>query len=487
MNSRSLKENKFDISMHLLRRITFIFIFFGFACFSSSVSAQDENKKALTYENFIEIVRLHHPIANQAELQPRMGDAVLLSNRGNFDPIIYRQTDEKYFNNIRYFGIMQSGIKIPTILGIEFYGGLDQSGGAYLNPDKTLPQSGLAFAGVSLPIGEGLIMNKRRADLEKAKLFLKAAHFEKQLMLNELIYDAAEAYWDWFVAFNVKEIYKNALILAINRKEFVKKSALLGDMPYIDTTEATIQVQNLQFNLLQSEIEYYNASALLSTFLWLDGNTPLLLDSSNIPNYFTNEKSNSTDSNILNAMESLLIAHPKMEQVRLRIKELQVEKRYRQNLMLPTLNLKYNAINEPVGNNPFTNYSSNNFTWGIQFAMPILVRKERGDLRQTNLHIQQMELDSGLFMQQLRFHALANLNNWKNTNEQSILYRQTVSEHFTLLLGERRKFEEGESSVFMVNTREINYINAQINLVNVIGKNRKAVASSLYSLGISGI
>ena len=454
---------------------------------SSFHSAQNINSKVLTYENFIDIVRLHHPISFQAELQPKIGDAVVLSNRGNFDPIIYHQTDEKFFNNIRYYGIVQSGIRIPTILGIDLYAGIDQAGGTYLNPENNLPQAGLAYAGVSLPISQGLFINKRRTDLQKAKIFRKAAKFEKQLMLNELIYDATQAYWDWFVAYNIREIYKNALSLANERKEFVTKTAQLGDMPFIDTTEATIQVQNLQFNLIQSNNELYDATAFLSTYLWLDGNTPLLIDSSNIPNLFINEANIDVDSSIVKNMMSLLYSHPKMEQVRLKINEKQIERRFHQNLLLPTLNIKYNAINEPVGNNLFANYSNNNYTWGIQFSMPILLRKERGDLRQTNLQIQQLELDSGLFLQHLKFHVLTNLNNWGNTSQQSLLYRQTVIEYYTLLEGERRKFEGGESSIFMVNTREINYINAQIKLVDVISKNRKSVVSSLYSLGILGI
>lgn len=52
-----------------------------------------------------------------------------------------------------------------------------------------------------------------------------------------------------------------------------------------------------------------------------------------------------------------------------------------------------------------------------------------------------------------------------------------------LLQGERRKFEVGESSIFMVNTREIAYINAQIKLIEFINKNQQSALSTYYAYG----
>jgi hypothetical protein len=52
------------------------------------------------------------------------------------------------------------------------------------------------------------------------------------------------------------------------------------------------------------------------------------------------------------------------------------------------------------------------------------------------------------------------------------------------LEGEQNKFSAGESSLFMVNSRELGYINAQIKYLELLTKNRKAVLGTEYSLGV---
>jgi outer membrane protein TolC len=52
-----------------------------------------------------------------------------------------------------------------------------------------------------------------------------------------------------------------------------------------------------------------------------------------------------------------------------------------------------------------------------------------------------------------------------------------------MLQGERRKFEEGESSLFLVNSRETSLINAEVKLIELLGKYQKAQAGLIMALG----
>jgi outer membrane protein TolC len=52
-----------------------------------------------------------------------------------------------------------------------------------------------------------------------------------------------------------------------------------------------------------------------------------------------------------------------------------------------------------------------------------------------------------------------------------------------LLQGEKRKFEEGESSLFLVNSRETSLITAEIKLISLLGKYQKAKAGLLMAIG----
>jgi hypothetical protein len=46
----------------------------------------------------------------------------------------------------------------------------EQNEGYYLNPENTVPNTGLASIGISVPLGQGLFINQRMADLRKAKM-----------------------------------------------------------------------------------------------------------------------------------------------------------------------------------------------------------------------------------------------------------------------------------------------------------------------------
>ena len=68
-------------------------------------------------------------------------------------------------------------------------------------------------------------------------------------------------------------------------------------------------------------------------------------------------------------------------------------------------------------------------------------------------------------------------------NEQLLSYQQTVAGYEKLLAAENTLFETGESSLFLVNTRESNMINARLKLVDIQTKQQKSVLMLKYNMG----
>ena len=60
---------------------------------------------------------------------------------------------------------------------------------------------------------------------------------------------------------------------------------------------------------------------------------------------------------------------------------------------------------------------------------------------------------------------------------------KTVKDYSSLLEGERTMFDAGESSLFMINSRESAYINSRIKLIQLVSKNQVANAKVKYALG----
>ena len=252
-------------------RLIFTLIFSGL----SLVSLAQADSSVLSFESFISLVKNHHPVALQAEIKAEMGLANLRSARGNFDPKLQADLAQKYFEDKEYYDLGEGKLKIPTWFGIELEGGYERNEGQFLNPENTVPASGLWFAGISVPVGEGLFIDERRASLRKAQAMVKQNEAERDALLNELLMNAGYAYWDWFNAYYNLKIYEEALVVTQQRLDAVKLGAELGDRPDIDTLEAGIQQQNRELNLQQAQLEYRNATAFLSIYLWQEGVIPV--------------------------------------------------------------------------------------------------------------------------------------------------------------------------------------------------------------------
>ena len=464
---------------HLTHTIPFLLLIVGTG-FTQEI---DTAGTVLGFYDFMEIVKNHHPVARQANLRPAEGEAAIQSARGAFDPMAYTGIDQKYFKDDQYYSLINAGVKVPTWFGIEVAAGFDKNRGQFLNPEATVPDVGLWYAGLSLPLGKGLFIDKRRAELEKAKLFSESTFAEQEVIMNKLLFDAGKVYWDWFNAYYVMEVFEEAFELADIRYRAVKREATLGDAAPVDTLEAGIQLQNRILSLQQSKLDFANATQVLTVHLWLDGIAPVELAPDVRPDRFDEISINRDDAYFLVEADSLVSSHPLLVQSRLKIEQLDVERRLRREFLKPDLNLKYNAISAPVNGNPFPEYTINDYTWGVEFKMPLFLRKERGDLKLAEIDIANAEFDLAAKTQNIRADIEIALNQWHTTDDQILLYTRTVQDYLQLLEAERILFNLGESSLFLVNSREVGYISARIKLVELMSKNRKAQLSVRYSLG----
>ncbi|MCC6817838.1 MAG: TolC family protein [Bacteroidia bacterium] len=445
-----------------------------------TIAFAEQDSMVLSSERFLNLVRLYHPVGKQAELIQMSGDATMLKARGGFDPKLSFSNNQKYYNETNYFNMMSGGISIPTLFGLEFKGGMDRNNGAYINPENNLPSAGLAYAGVTLTLGQGLLIDERRMSLRQAELFQKSSKAERILMINDLLFEAGKYYWEWYAAYHNYAIYKDAFKAAQERLESVKLSSQLGDRPYIDTLEAFIQVNERQFSLIQSEMEYKNKSIQLSYYLWDENGQPLQLD----PRVKAPEVQTIIESDALTLPDTgVWRSHPMLQVVDLKIQTLIVERQWKREQLKPILNLNYQPY---LSSNTLNTYSMNDYKFGIGFKMPVLLRKERGDLKITNFKLMQATWDRSLKTQQLWNYNMTAMNEFNYTFELINQYRGTVQAYSVLLDAERNIFTIGESSLFMINSREMSYISAKIKLIDVIVKNKKAELNVLYMSGILG-
>ena len=75
-------------------------------------------------------------------------------------------------------------------------------------------------------------------------------------------------------------------------------------------------------------------------------------------------------------------------------------------------------------------------------------------------------------------------NELKVLEQQTLLFSQLVKNYDALLTAEKRNFDAGESSLFLVNAREMALIDAQTKQIEIQAKFNKAKAGVLWAIGV---
>ncbi|MFT4522064.1 MAG: outer membrane protein TolC [Bacteroidia bacterium] len=455
----------------------------------NTLSAQNlhaDSSVVLNYNDFIDLVLLEHPVSKQADLQIEKGKAAVMAARGGFDPKLTSTFNQKQFENIHYYTYSESNLSVNTPFGLEVKTGFEQNSGAYINPENTTPMGGLVKIGVSLPIGRGLFIDGERTERNLALLYEENTDFQRSLIRNTLVLEAGMSYWKWFNAHHVLKSYQEAYSAARFRFEGVRREVILGDRAAIDSVEANIQL-NQRLVMLESALNNLeNAKREVAAFLWVNDQPDLTHLNQIQP---MSQESILMVSNYLyrsQKIDSNLSMHPYFLQLQNKMAQLEVQVRWKKEQLKPNLNINYNAINEPVGNQMIAGFSPNNYMVGLQFSTSLFLRKERGELQLAKLKLQETALELDNFSYNIYNSALIAINNLKLAEEQLQTSSQILMDYEILLNAERRLFFAGESSLFLVNMREQGYINAQVKQLEWLSKKEQSLLYAAYAMGVLG-
>ena len=409
----------------------------------------------------------------------------MLKARGGFDPKIEIDFDRKKFKDIEYYDQLNSTFKIPTWYGVELKANFEQNNGQFLNPSLNVPNDGLYSAGVSLSLAQGLLINDRIAALKKAKIFVKQSQADRELLINNIIVEASKAYFELLQATNDQKIYTNFLDNAQDRLKAIERSVEEGDKAAIDITEARITFQNRKLELEAVKLNGRKASLKVSNFLWLN-EIPLQLEEKVSPKSLEIE----ILENILNINSFLNNRipnenHPKLLSLQAKIDGLEVERKLKKNNLLPKVDLQYNYLSEDYDR--LNSFNTTNYKAFLNLSFPLFMRKERGNLKLTNYKIQDAEFEQDITILELTNKLNAIRFEINSLSEQVQIIEDIVIDYETLVSAEERKFSLGESSLFLINSREQKLIDARLKENSLFTKQLKSYVSYFNVLGLADI
>ncbi|WP_185097243.1 TolC family protein [Chryseobacterium sp. Leaf180] len=427
--------------------------------FSGLVFGQDSLK--LSQPEFLSIVKKYHPLAYKYRLQNKIAESEITRARANFDPVLSGKLGEKNIDGERYYEQRNLGLEIPTWYGIELNGSYNYLDGERLSNSDT--RGGLAQFGITIPLAKNLLYDKRRALLDQAKFALKMTEAEQTVLTNDLFLDAENAYWDWVKNFEIYKIQKRSVEINLKRLRLTKRTYELGERPAIDTVEASSQLLSFQLQERDAFINFVKSTQNLQLYLWQDGQeffpvAELIFPADNLeenPGYsdyeFLAEKirTRNLDSN------ASLQYYFQKENI------LESEKRLKWQSFLPKIDFSYNFFNKENYRADYLPLFDNNFQYGLKLEIPVFLRQARADYQIAKFKIEQNRQDFRLKEREIKTKVETYVNEIYNYKTQIDFSTENLINYSRLLNAEEIRYNNGESSLFLINSRENKLIEAQ--------------------------
>ncbi len=440
-------------------------------------------QKTLSSTEFWQIVQNYHPVVKQTLIEIKQSNASLTIAQGAFDPVLQHYSTQKTLDGKNYLDYHAPSLSIPTWYGIEFSAGIENIQGSRLDPSQTVGQT--SYLGVQIPLAKNLLMDKRRAALQQAKILQKMAIQDQRSELNNLLRDAMESYIAWVRSYQVMQLVQANYVNASKRFDMVRKSLEFGDRPAVDTLEALTQKQTFENLLAAKSMEYLNAKLSLSAYLWNAKTRPVDLADDVFP--APNEEIRlleNADLNLESLLEKAMQNHPELNNYRNKLDVLGIEKKLKFQSLLPKLDVSYNHLSKGGPSLYGATFLENNYKYGVKFELPLRLSEGRGAYQAAKLKLENEQLNLNQKQVQVEIKIRNYYNQFETLKKQIRTQESALTNYQSLVNAEEKRFENGESSLFLINSREMKSLEAAEKLADLKAYLQKTTFALQASAGI---
>ncbi|WP_312075475.1 TolC family protein [Chryseobacterium sp.] len=427
--------------------------------------AQDSLK--ISAAEFINVVKNYHPLALKYQLQNRLAEQEITRARGGFDPVLAGKLGEKNIDGTKYYEQKNIELGIPTWYGIDVHGSYNHLDGKKLNNSDT--KGGLYQFGVTVPLAKNLLYDKRRAMLDQAKFGLKMTEAEQAVLTNELLLEAENTYWEWVQNYEIYKLKSEIVDINKERLKLTRKTFEFGEKPAIDTIEALSQLQSFELQQRDAFLSFVKSTQQLQLYLWKDNQqfyeiSAMIYPSDNLAEHLAYSDFefliNDVESRQINSHQSILYYNQKQN-------ILESERRLKWQSFLPKIDFTYNFFNKENYSADFLPLFDNNFQYGLKLEIPVFQREARANYQMAKIKLNQNQLDTNIKIRELDVKIETYKNEIQNYHTQIDLSRENLQNYRKLLYAEETRYSNGESSLFLINSRENKVIEAQEKFISI--------------------
>jgi len=464
--------------MRKMKKNSAIIFLLSFVIFN--LTGYTQNDVILTYDAYLKNVVENNPLSKKADNVKKFGELQYKASKGNFDPFVSGSYDNKNFNGTNYYSILNAGVKVPLFTEQNLKIGYEYGVGANVNPEQYTSSYGLPYIGLEVGLLQGMLIDYRRADLLKAKEYVNYYSAEKNIQMNGLLYESSIKYFDWL--FSLKQLSLNNYFVELAKQRLlgIESLASVGERAAMDTIEAAILYQSRLLDLQSAQIDIQKQNNDLAMFNWDVNGAPQVViytTSDSIDVYYNRAK-----NGIIKQLYQDSTSNPIIDKYTSVQKVLSIEARLKKEMIKPKLNVNYNMLSyNPNSYSPV--YSQNNYKWGVDLSFPLLLRKSRNEYKMAKVSSQNnlFELANKTNELDYKLNALKQtiniLSGQLQNAERSVKYNRQLVE------AEKLKFNNGESSLFILNARENKWLESELKFVDYKYKFIKTSISIIYLKG----
>lgn len=410
-------------------------------CFASAQTT------VLTLKDFLQMVERQHPSLQSANYEPDLAEAEVRNALGRFDPVLSLDYDTKRKSGLDKYSLLDGSLELPLDMpfGPRLKADYRRGSGFQIDPESTTSPSGEASFGIALPVFQGIFTDTRRNTLRKALLRPDIAKAQYAIERNGLLRSAALRYWDWCEATEQLVVADSLFKISLNRLDFIRRRAIAGETPSIDTVEALQETLRRQGDLVRAERIAQQSYIDMSSFLW-DARQPIRLSS------FKGEPLIVIDDGVPASDSSIRIARmlrPEIQRASFMVETTRFDSSLAAEYMRPFVEVSAGLVTYDVSDAGKIDYKL-----GLKVQQPLFFRQAAAQVQTSTIAVDRAELSMLLVLRLIEIDAENAVVGLTKASERLVLAEREVEAAQTMVQAEQLKFQAGDSSQIIVNLRE---------------------------------
>ncbi len=362
-----------------------------------------------------------------------------------FEPRVNLSSEGKDYGNDLQYRLDRAEARVGLPGGIDLVGGAAQGTGAFINPERKTPIEGLVNLGISAPLGGAIIFSDRQYEWGASTRNLEIAEAKLDRTERKAILNAVKVYTFWQAQSEVQGAVDEALAVAAERLRLVREAFRLGERSEMDTLEAYLSWVDRRADAAKQA--NFTAGAIADVEQLLRGADTTGVD-------LTGMRPQSLPVVLgTSRLEASSIPELAMVNSALRRERLATTTAWAQWLPAPYVDYRMLQWGGSAWN-------PESVQWKVGLTVPLFNQKARAELAGAQARLRAAQANATATQNQFDIIRvqLAQQVQALDFELKALTASETAS--YALLQQERRRFALGESTMFILASRETKYLEA---------------------------